>query len=475
MPIFTPSRRWQPAYRPFKKCRFSEQVEEYLERTFKGFLWGCRMCGNCLLQETAFICPMACPKGLRNGPCGGSTPDHCCVDDSRPCIWYEIYSRVEKMSRLDKLLEVLPPLDWDKTGTSALRDVYKKVGEIGFNTSASTMVRAKPQERLQKWDQFFMEIRQPNWWNGDALPHPVQNHEPVSNLEKLFSSNEFVITCELVPPISNDFSKFDAQLIELKDIVDAVNITDSASAIPRMSPISCAIRAIDLGIEPILQMAARDRTRLSFQADLLGASASGVRNLLLITGDHPNKGNPPFSKMDIWDYDSVQAAWIARKLRDERRFLDGRSISNPPTYFIGAAASPNASQPKYQAIRVEKKLNVGAQFFQTNLIFDINRFEAYLEALDQRNLLNKMHLIAGVTAIRSMRAAKYMNELPGIQIPDILMNRLSKSTDIKREGFQICLEGIEKLKSLPGIQGIHFMAVNNVHYIKKLIDESGIR
>jgi len=261
----------------------------------------------------------------------------------------------------------------------------------------------------------------------------------------------------------------------LKDTVDAINITDSASAIPRLSPMASALRALELDVEPILQMVARDRTRLSLQTDLIGASASGIRNILLITDDYPNKGRNPFSKMDIWDYDSIQAVWIARKLRDESTYLDGRKVSNPPSYYIGSAASPNASEPKYQAIRVEKKINAGAQFFQTNLIFDTSRFESYLEALDKRNLLDRMHLIAGLTSIRSINAAKYMNGLPGIVVPENILERLSNAKDVKQEGYLICLELIEKIKSLPGVQGIHFMAINDTETIKGLIIDSHLK
>jgi len=474
MPIFTPSRRWQQAYYPFKERSFSERIEESLERTLKGVLWGCRMCGNCLLQETAFICPMACPKGLRNGPCGGSTPDHCCVDESRPCIWYEIYHRAEKMGRLDKLLEVLPPLDWDKTGTSALKDVSSKLVENGVIKTVSTAIKSSPEKRKHEWDQFFKEIRQPEWWSGDSQPHPAPSHEPVSKLEEILTTGGFAITCEVVPPLSSDFSTFDAEINGLKNVVDAVNITDSASAIPRISPMACSLRSIELGVEPVMQMAARDRTRLSLQADLMGASASGIRNLLLITGDHANKGSQPFSRMDVWDYDSIQAIWIARKLRDEGVYLDGRKPSEPPSYFIGAAASPYASLPKYQAIRAEKKVNAGAQFFQTNLVFDIDGFQDYLEALDQRNVLDGVHLIAGVTLIRSVKMANYLRKLPGIVVPDWIIDRLSEAKDIKAESYQLCLELIDQLKSLPGVHGIHFMAINNMGILKRLSSESGL-
>jgi methylenetetrahydrofolate reductase (NADPH) len=475
MAILTPSRRWQPAFYPFKDRCFLQRVEDSLERTFKGIVWGCRMCGNCLLQETAFICPMACPKGLRNGPCGGSTPEHCCVYSSRPCIWYAIFTRADKMGRLEKLLEVLPPLDWDKTGTSALRDVFSKIRVNGVLKTTTVIVRLPPEERKRQWEIFFKEIRQPDWWAGDSQPHKPPAHEPVSKFEQVLSAGEFTLTCELLPPVTADFSAFDSDMQNLYGVVDAVNITDGASALPRVSAFVCSVQALEASIEPVLQMAARDRTRISFQADLLGASASGIRNILLITGDHPNKGAQPFSKMDIWDYDSIQALWIARRLRDDGLLLDGRQVKTKPRFFVGAAAAPFASEPKYQAIRAEKKINAGAQFLQTNLIFDIPRFRDYLEALDQRNVLNRVHLVAGISPINSLKMAKYLRQLPGVQIPDALIERLQKTTDIKKESKQISLELIEKLRSLPGVQGIHFMAINDIGKLKRLIAESGLR
>ena len=475
MPILTPSRRWQPAYYPYKKRRFTQQVEESLERTFKGILWGCRMCGNCLLQETAFICPMACPKGIRNGPCGGSTPDHCCVDESRPCIWYAIFTRAEKMGRLERLLEILPPLDWDKTGTSAVADVTSKIKRHGVINTMTTIVESSPKDRKEKWDRFFKEIRQPDWWSGDSLPHPALEHEPVSRLETKLSSGEFVLTCEVMPPIAGDSSQLMNKLNTLKGLVDAVNITDGASALTRTSPLNCALLAAQLNIEPVLQMAARDRTRISFQADLMGASSFGIRNFLMISGDHPNKGMRPFSKMDVWDFDSIQALWMARKMRDEGLLLDGRQIKDKPRWFIGAAAAPFASKPAYQAIRAEKKVNAGAQFLQTNLVFDLNAFEAYLEALDQRNVLNRVYLIAGITPVRGIKPLQYLSQLPGIKIPDALFKRLNNSKDIKKEAHQISIELIEKVQSMPGVTGIHFMAWHNVENLKHLIKESGLR
>ncbi len=307
------------------------------------------------------------------------------------------------------------------------------------------------------------------------MPHPSPLREPVSQLEKTLTAGEFALTCEVMPPVTGSSSKFDDRLNILKGLVDAINITDGASALTRISPLICALRAINLNVEPVFQMAARDCTRISFQADLIGASSLGIRNILLITGDHPNKGMQPFSKMDIWDYDSVQALWMARKMGDEGILLDGRQINDKINCFIGAAAAPFASKPTYQAIRAEKKVNAGAQFLQTNLVFDLNAFEAYLEALDQLDVLSRVHLIAGIAPIRSIKSLRYLSQLPGIKIPETLIKRFSETKDIKKEAHQISLELIEKLKSMPGVKGIHFMACDNFEILKRLIKESGLR
>ena len=223
-----------------------------------------------------------------------------------------------------------------------------------------------------------------------------------------------------------------------------------------------------------MHITARDRTRLSFQSDLLGASAAGVHNLLLITGDHPNKGLKPFSRMDIWDYDSIQALWMAKKLRDEGIFLDGRRLNSKPQFFLGAASAPYASSPEYQAMRLEKKIHAGAKFFQTNMVFDTPRFEHYLEALDKRGLLNKAFLIPGVTQIKSIKNAKYLYNLPGITIPQEILNRLMEAKDFQKESHQISLEIIDKLISIPGIQGIHFMAINQVQTLRHFLEDIGL-
>src|SRR5512135_1711724 len=165
MPGFTPGRRFQPAYLSFQRQPFAERFMAFVERRVKGPLFGCRMCGNCLLQETAFICPMECPKGLRNGPCGGSTPDGCYVDPTRPCVWHRIYERAERRGTTEKLPEVLPPLDWPRTGRETWAEVLQKARERGLGLAVKSL--AGPAEKRRAfWEPVFREIRQPVWWMG---------------------------------------------------------------------------------------------------------------------------------------------------------------------------------------------------------------------------------------------------------------------------------------------------------------------
>jgi methylenetetrahydrofolate reductase (NADPH) len=475
MPGFTPARRWQQAYYPFKNRTSGQKIEEALERTIKGALFGCRMCGNCLLQETALICPMECPKGLRNGPCGGSTPDHCYVDETRPCVWFKIYERAEKYGRLDVLMEVLPPLDWDKVGTSPQPDGWNNLKKHGGIAAISRYMRSTPEIRKQKWENFFKEIRQPDWWQGDSIPHPAPLHVPVSHLEQLLSENKFAITAEIAPPLSASPEDLVKKILMLKDCVDAVNFTDNPSSTPRMSSLACSLIALQNGVEPVIQIAARDRTRMGLQGEVLGASALGIRNILCLTGDHPRLGPPPNGRMDIWDIDAIQAMWIIRRMRDEAQFLDCREIKCAPQVFIGAAGSPYASTPLIQAMREEKKVNAGAQFMQTNLIYDIEGFQQYLEALERRDVTQRAPILAGISPIRSVKAAYAMRQVPGVKIPDWLIQRMKASADPKEESVQITLELIDKVKGLPGVRGIHFMAVGWESIVPRLVKDSGLR
>ena len=476
MPIFTPGRRWQPAFYPFKEEPFGQRLLESVERIVKGPLFGCRMCGNCLLQETAFICPMECPKGLRNGPCGGSTEESCYVDETRPCIWYKIYDRAFKMGREEKLLEVLPPLDWNKVGTETWADVVNQVRKVGTVKFFSGLASRDPQKRAEVWDSVFRPVRQPDWWQGDFEYHPPAYSEPISELEKRLRAGEFVITAEVAPPMTVSTNKLIQNIQLVKPYVTAINFTDSPSATPRMSSWACSAMAVQAGAEPVMQIAARDRTRVGLQSEVLGANALGVRNILCLSGDSMRMAPDPRGRMDIVDIDSVQMIWILRRMRDEGRYLDGRAIKFPPKIFIGAAASPFASRPEFQAIREHKKVNAGAQFFQTNLVYDPAGLEIWLNALAKRNILDKVYILVGITPLKSLKVAQYMNnEVPGVIIPESLIKRMEKAGDgAAEEGVAIALELIEQVKKLQGIHGIHIMAVGWEEIVPRIVTEAGL-
>ncbi len=386
MSLFTPGRRWQPPFSPFENKPLGDRLLQGVEYMVKGPLFGCRMCGNCLLQETAFICSMECPKGSRNGPCGGSTEEHCYVDETRPCIWYQIYDRAFRMHREEMLLEVLPPLDWDKVGGETWGDVVRQVRKIGTGKVISGLVTRDVAKRAQTWDMVFRPVRQPDWWQGDNQYHAPAYQEPVSELERRLKAGEFVVTAEVMPPISAKIDKMLRNIDTVKPYVAAVNFTDNPSAAPRTSSWACSVLSIEHGAEPVMQIAARDRTRVGLQSEVMGAADLGIRNILCISGDSMKMAPAPRGRMDIIDVDSVQMLWMLRRMRDEGRYLDGRQIKTPPSYFLGAAASPFASEPKFQALREQKKVNAGAQFFQTNLVYDVAHMEIWLNELAKRGV-----------------------------------------------------------------------------------------
>jgi methylenetetrahydrofolate reductase (NADPH) len=476
MSILTPVCRWQPAFYPFKREKPGKRFLSKVELWVKGPLFGCRMCGNCLLQETAFICPMECPKGIRNGPCGGSTSTKCYIDETRKCVWYEIYKKAIKTGREKTLLEVLPPLDWDKAGTETWGDVVRQIRKIGTGKFFDGLISGNREKRFLAWDSVFRPVRQPEWWHGDAEYHPAGYSEPVSELERRLRKGDFVVTTEIAPPLDANSDKL-KQIIELvKPYVTAVNFTDCSSAIPRMSSIACCKVANDFKVEPVLQIAARDKTRTGLQAEIVGANEIGVRNVLCITGDSPKSGPSPVSNLNIMDIDSVQMLWILRRMRDEGIYLDGRKMENPPRLFLGAAASPFASEPEFQAIREHKKVNAGAQFFQTNLVFDPDRLDMWLEQLDKRDILNKVFILVGITPLKSYKMAEYLNcNVPGVTVPDNIMKRMAKAGNSAREeGVIIALEIIEAIKKKKGINGIHLMPVGWESIIPRLIIEAGL-
>ncbi|MFW5772436.1 MAG: methylenetetrahydrofolate reductase C-terminal domain-containing protein, partial [Phototrophicaceae bacterium] len=476
MPVFTPGNRSQSVFHPLKKQPLGVRLLGRLERVVKGPLFGCRMCGNCLLQETAFICPMTCPKGLRNGPCGGSTSEMCYVDERYPCVWYKIYERAFNMGREEMLLEVLPPLDWDRVGGNTWDDVWQQVRRVGVKKVVSGLATRDAAQRARTWDSVFQPVRQPDWWQGDSEYHPPAYDEPASELERRLRAGEFVVAAEIAPPQTVKTNKLREHIQAIRPYVAAINFTDNPSATPRMSSQACSMVALEYGADPIMQLTARDRTRTGLQSEVIGANALGVRNMLVIAGDHSRLGPRPMSRADVVDVDAVQELWILRRMRDEGQYLGGKTIKFPPRFFLGAAASPFASEPRFQALREHKKVNAGAQFFQTNVVFDPDGLDIWLGELDKRGILDKVYILIGITPLKNLRVAQYMHEnVPGIKVPQHILKRMEAAGDnAAEEGVTITLELIEAVRRKPGVNGVHIMAVGWEDIVPRIVTEAGL-
>jgi len=450
------------------------------ESWIKGGLFGCRMCGNCLLQQTAFICPMTCPKGLRNGLCGGATPQACEVDPSRPCTWFQIYERSRKLGREDRLLEISPPLDGDRVGRETWLELLRLWRSRGTGPRLRDALLDRARFKKEK-EALFLDARQPDWGQGDSLYHPPCYDEPVARLEEALRAGGFVVTGEIAPPLGSSPEIIQQKADLLRGSVVAANFTDNASASARMASMASSKICLDTGLEPVMQLQARDRSRVVLESDAVGAAGLGIRNLLCLSGDHHRFGPGPVAKPDQFDMDAIQVLWMLRRMRDEGRYLDGRPISAPPRFFLGAAASPFGTLPDYEAIRAEKKINAGAQFIQTQPVFDHSRFVGWLEALDKRNLLGKVYILAGVIPLKNARAAQFMaNDVPGVVIPREMVRRMTRAAETgekeaqQEAGFRMALEILEKLKETPGISGTHIMAVHWESIIPRLVKEAGL-
>jgi methylenetetrahydrofolate reductase (NADPH) len=278
-------------------------------------------------------------------------------------------------------------------------------------------------------------------------------------------------SAELTPPVGASLENFVEKAIELRDFVHAVNITQNPMASPHMSTIASGLSLVQQGIESILQLTARDYNRLALQSAALGVSALGIHNILCLTSDPPVAGRGPVSGLPF-DLDATQMIWILRRFRDEGHFLDGSDVSTPPRLFLGSAASPNDPNPNHEILRLKKKINAGAQFLQTQLVFSIERLERFLEAMDRGNLLDKVYILAGVTSLRSLKIAMYIQErIPDVFVPTEVIDRMESSETPEETGLEIALELVQKMKTLPGVSGVHLMNLGWDEFYPRLLRE----
>jgi len=297
-----------------------------------------------------------------------------------------------------------------------------------------------------------------------------------SNLEKVLRAGHFAFTGELGPPRGANVEEVRKKAAHLKGKVDSVNITDNQTAMVRMSSWAASLLLIQEGLEPNFQMVCRDRNRLAMQADILGASALGIRNMLCLSGDHCQFGDHPMAK-GVFDIDSTQLIGMVRQMRDEGKFLSGAEIDGRPQIFIGAASNPFADPFEWRVHRLAKKVKAGVDFIQTQCIYNMPKWREFVRQANDMGLTEKVFLLAGVTPMKSLGMAKYMkSKVPGMDVPDEIIGRLQGVPKDKQaeEGIKIALEQIAEFKEMKGVAGVHLMAIEWEHRVPEIAERAGM-
>lgn len=297
-----------------------------------------------------------------------------------------------------------------------------------------------------------------------------------TRLQQTLSKGRFAVTCEITPPRGIELNGLSRISEKLKNKVDAVNVNDNPNSNVRMSSLVCSKLLLDRGLEPIFEQTMRDRNRLALQSDLLGAAALGIQNVLCLTGDHPSKGDHPQASK-VFDLDSSQWIEAVKRIRDQGILLSGRKITGQPKFFIGAVANPFMKNIDLHIIRLQNKVAAGADFIQTQPVFDLEAFKQWLAKLEEAGLLNQVPIIAGVAALKSFKLAGYLKErVAGFKIPGDIMDQLKSIPEghQEAEGLRICVEKIKSLQQIKGVKGVHIMSVGNEEKLPEIIERAGL-
>lgn len=308
-----------------------------------------------------------------------------------------------------------------------------------------------------------------------------------SNLEKVLRAGHFAVTGELGPPTSANVEVIDEKARYLKGNVDSVNVTDCQTSVVRMSSISVGLLLLQMGIEPNIQMTCRDRNRIAIQSDLLGAAGLGLKNLLCLTGDHQVFGDHPMAK-NVFDMDSIGMLMMVKAMCDEGVVQSGNKMDVPPRFFLGAAANPFADPFDFRPYRLAKKIKAGASFIQTQLIYNVPKFAEYMKRSGDLGLLDDVYILAGVGPIKSSGAARYMaTKVPGMDVPDEIVQRMvgaikgiskddrsARRAAWQQEGIDICVEIIQQVREIPGVSGVHIMAIEWEEAVPTIVEKAGL-
>lgn len=445
-PKLTPVVRWLGRER-------LEHVLLPMERSAKSALFGCRMCGQCALSVTGMACPMGCAKEMRNGPCGGVRADgHCEVRPAQRCTWVDA---TEGDARIDPdhtpgWIQRSSPLDQRRAGRSTWIEVIAPRPAAG--------AAARPAV--------------PDADNESASARPSAASGP---FEAACREGGFIVTVEIAPPDSPDPAVLRKRAALFDGLVDAINITDGAGANCHMSSVAAASVLASTGLTPVCQVGCRDRNRIALQGDVLGAAALGVRNVLCLTGDDVSQGDHPEAK-PVFDLDAVNLLQMLRDMRDRGMYASGRKLDQAPTLFLGATANPFVPPYTERVANLERKIDAGAQFIQTQFCFDLDRLRRFMDAVCRRGLHQRASILVGVGTLGSAKALRWMAEhVPGVHVPIALTERIAAAADQRAEGRRACVDTIRALRRIEGVAGVHLMGHRNESVLAQVIVEAGLR
>ena len=308
-----------------------------------------------------------------------------------------------------------------------------------------------------------------------GLPLPIlPSHSSGGRLERVLRAGGFAVTSELAPPDSANADDVYQRARVFDGYVDAINATDGSGANCHMSSLAVCALLTRVGYAPIMQISCRDKNRIAIQGDILGAAAMGVCNMLALSGDGVQAGDHPQSK-PVFDLDSLSLLEIARVMRDESRFQSGRKLSLAPKVFLGAAENPTVPPLEHRALRLAKKIAAGAQFIQTQYVYDLDRMAVFMREVEDLGLLDKVFILMGVGPFKTAKGAEWMrNNVPGMHVPDALIKRLAGASDQALEGRNICIELMQQAREMKGISGVHVMAYRQEESVAEMVDRSGV-
>jgi methylenetetrahydrofolate reductase (NADPH) len=302
------------------------------------------------------------------------------------------------------------------------------------------------------------------------------NLKTPSKLERILKAGHLAVTSECGPPRGSDPQAVIDKGKLMGDYVDAINVTDNQKSTTRLCSLAACIRLKQLGLEPVLQMVTRDRNRIALQSDILGAASFDINNILCLSGDHQSFGDCPEGQ-NVFDLDSMQLLQAVRHMRDNGKFLNGEDIKRPPAMFVGAAANPFADPFKIRVPRLAKKVAAGAEFIQTQCVYNLDKFEQWMQGVRDRGLHEKVFILAGITPLKSVGMALYMKtRVPGMDVPDELVDRLAGVPRKKQaeEGIKVSLETIQRLKDVKGVSGFHIMAIEWEQKVQQIVERAGL-